>query len=736
MFGSVIDVLFEVAISTWSMFEEAALFLLVGFALAGVLAVLVPGDALRRRLGQGRIRSVLWASALGAPLPLCSCGVLPTALALRRQGATEGATVAFLVATPETGIDQLALSYSLTDPLLTLARPIAGVLSAIGAGIATNLLGPVTQGRRSPRMEASDPFPDPSHEESTCQHCHGPLIHGHFHQHAALAAADESADRTAANAEPPIARIAHAGRRILRYGFRDMLDDTSHWLVLGFLLSGMIAPALPTNALGRVLGGDLLSMLAMVLLTIPVYTCAASSTPLAATLVLKGLSPGAALVFLLTGPATNIGSLVVLLRFLGLRIVAIYLGATISLAIIAGLVLNAIYRHTGVTPQATFGSSTELIPAEIKLAGALVLSALILGSLHRSPMPEEWRWVGRRLARFTGAHLKPRHWAGFGIAAAILLIAAGSMFEVGPGEVGLRFRFGRPIALNLTPGLHARLPWPIETHRIVVTDRERRSLFGIRADVGPVAPPRQSPMFGTAPPPASGGVMFRKENGSPETFFLTGDGNMIDLRFAVHWRIADPAMFALNVTAAEPLVESLALAALREAAATSSIDAIYTTARSALEQRVTRSVQAALDRDSTGITVTSVHLLYDHPPDEVHDAFRDVASAQEDKQRTINRAETFAIEKINQSRGDVAAMLEEAQGYKQELTTRASGDAAAFRTRLDAYREAPDLAQFRLRIEAAEASLPGARKLITPGAQAAGSVDLWLNQPFPSSGQR
>jgi uncharacterized membrane protein YraQ (UPF0718 family) len=137
-----IGFLLAVAAEIWSILEEASLFLLIGYVLAGVLAVLVPGEALRRRLGRGRVRSVLWGSAIGTPLPLCSCGVLPTALALRRQGATDGATVAFLVATPETGIDSLALSYSLADPLFALFRPVAGVFSAIAAGLATNFLGP------------------------------------------------------------------------------------------------------------------------------------------------------------------------------------------------------------------------------------------------------------------------------------------------------------------------------------------------------------------------------------------------------------------------------------------------------------------------------------------------------------------------------------------------------------------------------------------------------------------
>src|SRR6516164_6430099 len=136
-----IDFLLGVLWATWEILKDASVFLLLGFLLAGVLAVLVPRQLLTRLVGTGKVRSVLWGSVLGAPLPLCSCGVLPTALGLRRQGATPGATVAFLVATPETGADSISLTYALTDPLMTVFRPLAGVATAIAAGLATNLFG-------------------------------------------------------------------------------------------------------------------------------------------------------------------------------------------------------------------------------------------------------------------------------------------------------------------------------------------------------------------------------------------------------------------------------------------------------------------------------------------------------------------------------------------------------------------------------------------------------------------
>src|SRR6478736_8305772 len=175
-----IDFLLAVLQALWAILQEASVYLLVGFLLAGVLAVLVPRQLLTRLVGTGKLKSVLWGSVLGAPLPLCSCGVLPTALGLRKQGATPGATVAFLVATPETGVDSISLTYALTDPVMTLFRPIAGVATAIAAGLATNLFGAPRPKATEPPLEAAK---TPAAAEERCQHADDLGGHDHTHRH-------------------------------------------------------------------------------------------------------------------------------------------------------------------------------------------------------------------------------------------------------------------------------------------------------------------------------------------------------------------------------------------------------------------------------------------------------------------------------------------------------------------------------------------------------------------------
>src|SRR6476620_4958315 len=176
-----INFLFDVLRQTWEILEEASVFLLFGFLLAGMLGILVPGRLLTRLVGTGKIKSVLWGSVVGAPIPLCSCGVLPTALGLRKQGATPGATVAFLVATPETGVESISLTYALTDPVMTVFRPIAGVATAIAAGLAPNLVGaPRSKATERPLGVANK---TPAAGDERCQHAVDPGGHDHAHRH-------------------------------------------------------------------------------------------------------------------------------------------------------------------------------------------------------------------------------------------------------------------------------------------------------------------------------------------------------------------------------------------------------------------------------------------------------------------------------------------------------------------------------------------------------------------------
>jgi HflK protein len=714
---------------TWEILKEASVFLIFGFLLAGALAVLVPQGLLTRLVGTGRVKSVFWASVLGAPLPLCSCGVLPTALGLRKQGATPGATVAFLVATPETGADSISLTYALTDPVMTVFRPIAGVVTAIAAGLATNFFA-VPRLRHAPAAVLPPAAGDPAADHGVHREVGDD---GHVHAPYPLARADDGEHTRMAAPD--------AARRIVQYAFVELLDDVSYWLVLGIVLSAVATFALPPELFEGIWGGGIVSMLLMLILGVPLYTCASSSTPMAAALALKGLSPGAALVFLLAGPATNLGGLVVLLKVLGRRAVAVYLTAVVAATLAAGFALNAVYRAWGLDPRATFGAAPEFVPNPLKIAGALALIALLALSMRRTRVPDEWIWLRDKTFGHTGIFLTPRALKATALAAAVLLWLGSGLFIVGPGEVGMRLRFGVIVASDLAPGLHFRWPWPIEADRIVGMDQARRLEFGI-----PPAPSREAAIraqlrgrlpFGSNPAPVeTQGIWFQKETSMEDSFLLTGDSNLIDLRSAAQYRVKTPLDYAYNLAEPDALVRSTIMAALRGVVATHAIDAVYTTARAEIEHETRQAAQTMLDRYQSGIEILSVRLLYDHPPAEVHDAFRDVASAQEDKLRTINLANVFAVEKINQARGEAAAMTEGALAFKEQRILGAQAGANAFALRLDAYRRSPELTKFRLQLETLEDVLPGVRKFVRPGAGDVKDFDMWLLQPFGTSQSR
>jgi HflK protein len=313
------------------------------------------------------------------------------------------------------------------------------------------------------------------------------------------------------------------------------------------------------------------------------------------------------------------------------------------------------------------------------------------------------------------------------------------LFTVGPGEVGIRLRFGGVIAADLGPGLHLRWPWPVESQRIIARDQVRRIEFGLPPELSRAAATRAQigarPAFGGSPAPEQGrGVWFQKAAAPQDPSLLTGDANLIDLRSTVHYRVKDALAFAYNIAEPEALVHSTILTALRDVVAIHAIDAVYTSAREEIELAAREAAQAMLDRCRAGIEILTVRLLYVHPPEAVHDAFRDVASAQEDKLRTINLANVFAVEKVNQAKGEAAAMNEGAAAYKEQRIKAAQGDATAFALRLDAYKRAPELTKFRLQIETLEEVLPGVRKFVRPGTGDVKDVDMWLVQPF-SAGQ-
>lgn len=348
------DLVFEILRESWHLLQGAAIYVIFGILVAGMLRIFLSPGTVARHLGQGKFSSVFKAALLGIPIPLCSCGVLPAAASLRKQGANKGATTAFLISTPESGVDSVALTYALLDPVMTVARPIAAFAGATAAGLSENLL---TQGEEEIQAE-----PDLSCPVDGCCDGRECLPEDHSSHHS----------------------FSEKVRAGLAYALNDLWNDIAVWFLLGIVLAGLITALVPADLLTRYLGGGLPSMLIMLAAGIPLYICATASTPIAAALILKGVSPGAALVFLLVGPATNITSLTVLLGILGKRATAIYLTVISLSALIFGLVLDQVYTILGISARAIAGQATEVIPPWVQVGGALVILALSIRPVYHA----------------------------------------------------------------------------------------------------------------------------------------------------------------------------------------------------------------------------------------------------------------------------------------------------------------------------------------------------------------
>jgi uncharacterized membrane protein YraQ (UPF0718 family) len=280
--------------------------------------------------------------------------VLPAAVSLRKQGANNGATTAFLISTPESGVDSISITYALLDPIMTVMRPFVAFVTASVAGIAENLF--------NPNFTKTKIVPDLTCPVDAC--CDG------------------------VNCSPEVHKHHHTFLEKLRAGFRfavlDLWGDLAAWFFVGLLLAGVITALIPDDVLRTYLGTGLPAMLLMLTVGIPLYICATASTPIAAALILKGVSPGAALVFLLAGPATNIASLTVLTRVLGKRATAIYL-ATISVsAVFFGLVVDQIYAWFGLSARAMIGQASEIIPMWAGLVGTLIIMFISIKPLSQA----------------------------------------------------------------------------------------------------------------------------------------------------------------------------------------------------------------------------------------------------------------------------------------------------------------------------------------------------------------
>ena len=268
-------------------------YLLLGFLIAGILHVYVPGRFYTKYLSSGNRLSVLYAALLGVPLPLCSCGVIPTAIGLKNERASNGAVASFLIATPQTGIDSILATFSVLGLGFALMRPAAALITGVCGGLIVNRLVPGRQ-----------------YDDTPCA----------------------------------VASVQTGNRlfRVFRYACFDMIQDIGARLLIGLIIAALINVAVPDSFFLRFTDRPLLQMLVILVVAVPMYICSTGSIPVAAALIMKGMSPGATMVMLMAGPAVNMASILVIRKSMGGRFTAFYISTIVVFSILFGLLVNAL----------------------------------------------------------------------------------------------------------------------------------------------------------------------------------------------------------------------------------------------------------------------------------------------------------------------------------------------------------------------------------------------------------
>ncbi len=315
---------------------DMAPWLLLGFLIAGILHVYFPQGKINRLLGSSNMKSVFRAALIGIPLPLCSCGVIPTGISIHKKGASKGAAISFLISTPQTGIDSIMVTYSLLGLPFAIIRPIIALITGIFGGTVTNKLEPSL---------AVKPFDD-------------------------LAITSEKDEK---KKNPVIDTF--------RYAFIEFMEDIAKWLIIGLLIAALIAVFVPDDFFATYIHNDLLGMLIILAASIPIYVCATSSVPIAAVLIMKGVSPGAALVFLMAGPATNAATISVIGNSMDRKTLFIYLITLITGALLSGLFIDNILPRdwfTGAVSLLQSGHRHGILPYSVHLISGILFTLFIL----------------------------------------------------------------------------------------------------------------------------------------------------------------------------------------------------------------------------------------------------------------------------------------------------------------------------------------------------------------------
>ena len=415
----------------WSSFLLLAPMLLLGLFLAGLIHVLISRHAILRWLSGDSLKSVSVSAAIGVPVPLCSCSVVPVVAEMRKKGASRSSCMSFLITAPETGADSILVTHAFFGFVAAVVRPVVSFLTAVVAGVFCIGISRDGSDAATPRGLRTDR--QGHHDRDHCNHDHSEhvslyadredcyvspaqlkdlvlawlaqiarriaaavggaeaasRVQPNFHQEPVSdGPAEGPAEHSSSRADGPTLR--EVVRHVFRYGFVEVADDILFALLVGITLGGVLFLAIPDDLMSNEYA-RWISYPVMVLVGIPLYICASGSTPVAAALVAKGLSPGAALIFLMTGPATNSGTIAITISQFGPRFGTIYVGVVIAVTTVLGILIDMILIAAGLTLPVTLSGSQAPAIQVMQLAGALALVVLIVWRFRAGALRSGWQ---------------------------------------------------------------------------------------------------------------------------------------------------------------------------------------------------------------------------------------------------------------------------------------------------------------------------------------------------------
>ena len=744
--------------------------LMLGLFLSGLIHVFISREAILRWLREDSLKSVSTSAAVGVPVPLCSCSVVPVVAEMRNKGASRSSCMSFLITAPETGADSILVTNAFFGFIAAIVRPVISFITAVVAGIfCIGLIRDDSDAARAREHDHDDHDHDHDHEhDHGHSHDHGhDHSHGHDHNHgheplvpgsddcyvspsqlkalfySYLKGLTEAVSRHKLGSwvkpdfyrdmlpaedkkttEDDPSKYEHnldfkeIVRHIFRYGFVEIADDILFALLVGVALGGVLYLVIPSDLMSNEYA-RWLSYPVMVLVGVPLYICASASTPIAAALVAKGFSPGAALIFLMTGPATNTGTIAIIVSQFGARFASIYVSSVIAVTVALGIVVDIVLLAIGVTVPLYLGSSESTTIQLIQWGSAFALIALIIWRFRAGAFKSgyedlllNFRPVSEPLKAFWGRVTRNRSFVGiispstplgktfYGLLVALFLSSGFTVIP--PGHVGYGRLFGAVHWRDLQPGLYYLAPRPF-----------------VQVDKWPVKEVKYI------------------TNSNPYEL-ISGDLNLLALTINAQYRVKDPYIYHYQIQNPQQIIGDAIRDHLREFISARNLDHLLSVHRATLEQHV-RELFAGVVEESRpvfeSIELIDVNLVRINPVAETMSAFREVSSSKEDRERIIINAQRFLTALVPRAHGNAIYEVAQANGEAFRKVTTSAAEADAIKVVAAAVQRAPNVLQTMLWREKLENALSGNAKIIVPNKRSLEKVALWKNKSAKTNAQ-